>query len=99
MLVEMKQYRHIGFGQEAKVAYHVLDPQLQQEILEFCDKIENGVTVEQLNVESIPQYPSLFAVKIGDDFRLIFQIESEKSPSILIQGILNYYFYRQYYRK
>jgi mRNA-degrading endonuclease RelE of RelBE toxin-antitoxin system len=95
----MKKYRHISFGQEAIVAYTVLDPSIQQEIIAFCDKLENGLTVEQLEVESIRKDPSLFAVKIGDEFRLIFKLESDKSPTILIQGILNYYFYRQYYGK
>jgi len=95
----MKKYRHISFGQEAMVAYTVLDPTIQQEIIAFCDKLENGLTIEQLGVESIQEDPSLFAVKIGDEFRLIFKLEPGKSPMILIQGILNYYFYRQYYRK
>jgi len=95
----MKKYRHISFGQEAELAYTVLDPNTQKQILEFCDKLEKGVTIDQLKAEALKQDPTLFVVKVGDEFRLIGKIKKGKTPTVVIQGILNAYFFNQYYRK
>ena len=95
----MKGYHTVKFASAAKEVFYVLDLENQQSILNACEKMDQGLSPDQLGGEPIKNNVGMFAIRIGETYRLIIRSISDSPQKVQVMEILNYYFFDQYYRK